>query len=179
MTMNFQLLNVGRVAAGKLPTTIKQRHAVIGWGLIDPDYTYRVVNQTLAEMNGVPPENHHGRTVDDVLPKETASLIKDHLNRARKGISVIDIGLVWTDAKGRNHESIITYTPDYAVAGRFLGWTVIVRPAGSVEKWKEPSDTGIHSLERIQRELAAFRRKRPTSDRVESESPEHDPHPSD
>lgn len=42
--------------------------APVGFGYVDRDYVYRRVNDTLAEINGVPAEAHFGRTVAEVVP---------------------------------------------------------------------------------------------------------------
>src|SRR5271170_2236536 len=42
--------------------------APIGFALYTDEMRYRVVNTTLAEMNGIPAEDHIGRTVEEVVP---------------------------------------------------------------------------------------------------------------
>ncbi len=42
--------------------------APIGFALYTDELRYRVVNKSLAEMNGIPAEGHIGRTVEEVVP---------------------------------------------------------------------------------------------------------------
>src|SRR5271155_2578539 len=48
--------------------------APIGFALYTDELRYRVVNKCLAEMNGIPVEEHTGRTVEEVVPHRAALL---------------------------------------------------------------------------------------------------------
>jgi two-component system cell cycle sensor histidine kinase/response regulator CckA len=48
--------------------------APIGFALYTDELRYRVVNKCLAEMNGIPAEEHIGRTVEEVVPHRAALL---------------------------------------------------------------------------------------------------------
>jgi len=50
--------------------------APIGFALYTDEMRYRVVNKCLAEMNGIPAEDHIGRTVEEVVPHR-ARLLRD------------------------------------------------------------------------------------------------------
>src|SRR5271169_5199027 len=48
--------------------------APIGFALYTDELRYRVVNKCLAEMNGIPADEHIGRTVEEVVPRRAAQL---------------------------------------------------------------------------------------------------------
>ena len=48
--------------------------APIGFALYTDEMRYRVVNKSLAEMNGIPAEDHIGRTVEEVVPHRAPRL---------------------------------------------------------------------------------------------------------
>jgi PAS domain S-box-containing protein len=50
--------------------------APIGFALYSDEMRYRVVNKSLAQMNGIPAEDHIGRTVEEVVPHR-ASLLRE------------------------------------------------------------------------------------------------------
>jgi PAS domain S-box-containing protein len=54
-------------------------NAPVGFAVIDPQFRYRRINQALADMNGVPVQDHIGRRVPDVIPQfaeEAESLLR-------------------------------------------------------------------------------------------------------
>src|SRR5271154_5880474 len=50
--------------------------APIGFALYTDELRYRMVNKYLAEMHGIPAEDHVGRTVEEVVP-HTAALLRE------------------------------------------------------------------------------------------------------
>ncbi len=48
--------------------------APIGFALYSDEMRYRVVNKSLAQMNGIPAEDHIGRTVEEVVPHKAPRL---------------------------------------------------------------------------------------------------------
>src|SRR3954462_16007271 len=44
--------------------------APVGMAVLDGDMRYLHINPTLAELNGLPPEQHIGRRVEEVLPPD-------------------------------------------------------------------------------------------------------------
>jgi formate hydrogenlyase transcriptional activator len=52
----------------------------VGLGILDANFRYLAINQTLAEMNRIPPEEHLGKSVREVLG-DFAELIEPQLNR--------------------------------------------------------------------------------------------------
>ncbi len=65
--------------------------APVGLGFFDEDLRYVLVNDALAEINGVPAGDHIGRTVFDVLPELGAEVAR-HLRRVLEtGEPIVDI----------------------------------------------------------------------------------------
>ncbi len=58
------------------------RGATAGLALFDNDLRYIQINGTLAEMNGIPAEQHIGRTVREVVPR-IASAVEPILQQVR------------------------------------------------------------------------------------------------
>ena len=123
------MLDVGLVASGHLPTAIEIEGSEVGWAIIDAGYVYRAVNEALARQNGMPAQEHVGRTVGEILPR-SAEVIRRLLDEARTTRRpIIDEGVVWIDALGTERGAVVTYTPDFRRSdGAFVGWTALVRP---------------------------------------------------
>lgn len=45
------------------------RRAPVGFAVLDPDLRFVIVNEALAEINGLPAEEHVGRTLSEVVPE--------------------------------------------------------------------------------------------------------------
>jgi PAS domain S-box-containing protein len=60
------------------------KHAPVGLALLDRDLHFVRVNQILADINGVPLEEHAGRTVKDVIP-EFAPMVEPLLRSIIEG----------------------------------------------------------------------------------------------
>ena len=63
--------------------------APIGIGFWDRDLRYRRLNQALAEMNGLPAEEHLGRTVGEVLPGLPGDVMQSMARVVREGRPVL------------------------------------------------------------------------------------------
>jgi PAS domain S-box-containing protein len=64
--------------------------APVGLVLLDTDLRYVLVNDTLADLNGVPASAHVGRTVDEVVP-ELAPQLLPVLSGVLKGTPVVNL----------------------------------------------------------------------------------------
>ncbi|NTX11020.1 PAS domain-containing protein [Myxococcus sp. CA051A] len=53
----------------------------LGMAFLDPELRYLRINQTLADINGFPPEAHLGRTLREMQPKAVADLMEPLLRR--------------------------------------------------------------------------------------------------
>lgn len=61
----------------------------VGIALIDRNMRYRMVNDVLAKMNGIPAEEHIGKTVADVVP-DLVRNIQEPFERALEGATPVD-----------------------------------------------------------------------------------------
>jgi PAS domain S-box-containing protein len=86
--------------------------APVGFGLFDLDLCFVRVNRTLAEINGLSPEEHVGRTVDQLLPEMDPEVMRRLRQVADGGEAVV------VEVAGR--------TP--AVPGEDRGWEVSFYP---------------------------------------------------
>jgi PAS domain S-box-containing protein len=88
-------------------------NAPVGMGFWDRELRYQRVNRALADINGIPPEAHLGKTVEELLPEVDAAVMKAFRRVAEEGIPLLE-----QPASG--------YTP--AQPGRFRHWVVSYYP---------------------------------------------------
>ena len=68
--------------------------APVGLAYVDRELRYRRINRTLAEINGVPVEDHIGRTIDEVLPDMEPRISGEFRRVVETGEPVLDLELV-------------------------------------------------------------------------------------
>ncbi len=76
-------------------------HAPIGIALVDTEMRYLRINKALAEMNGVPAEDHIGRRVQDVLPADselTQAIIRRIEHVLQSGNPLENVEAEWESA---------------------------------------------------------------------------------
>jgi signal transduction histidine kinase len=66
-------------------------HAAIAAGILDADRRYVYVNQPLADLNGVPLEEHLGRTLHEVIPHIADQVAGFHEHVMTSGTAVRDV----------------------------------------------------------------------------------------
>jgi len=122
-----QLEAATRATTGRLAALM--RDAPVGFAFIDPDLTFRVVNEKLAEINGLPADAHLGRDVREVLP-DLAEVNEPLFRRVLRGEPVLE-----TEVRGatpadpdRPRDLLVNYYPvrdelEGAILG--IGATVI------------------------------------------------------
>ncbi len=100
-----------------------QSRAPIGFALVDRDFTFHRINDFLAEIDGVPAEEHLGRQVREVVP-ELWEQLEPVYRRALSGEAVHDVEIVGeTKARpGERRVWVASYYPvrsqdDQPVAG--------------------------------------------------------------
>ncbi|MCD5362205.1 sensor histidine kinase [Chromobacterium aquaticum] len=101
----------------------------VGVALIDGGMRYRLINERLAEANGLPCADHLGRRVAEVLPQIGEFLESLMRQVIASGEPVIDFCVnSWVDAGGRvaQREWQISYLP-YSVAAEVVGVVAVVR----------------------------------------------------
>ena len=67
-------------------------HAPVGLGFWDHELRYRRVNPALGAMNGLAPDEHVGRTLEEVLGPELGGKVRELLERVQAtGKPVVDL----------------------------------------------------------------------------------------
>ncbi|MFB6889684.1 SpoIIE family protein phosphatase [Kitasatospora sp. NPDC056327] len=93
----------------------------LGIAILDTELRYTAVNRTLAEMNGVTPEDHVGRTVGETLPERAADEITAIQRQVlATGEPVIDVTLA-SPVTARSGYRSISYSRMTDRSGRVLG----------------------------------------------------------
>ncbi len=95
-----------------------------GFGLFDTSMRYVRVNQALADINGVPIDEHEGRTLSEIVPGVPASGAEEPLRRVlQTGRAVVDLEVTGVTAK-RPEETrtwLVSYYPVRGSDGE-IGW---------------------------------------------------------
>jgi PAS domain S-box-containing protein len=122
-----------RQPAGQVPSFAAELGALyastaIGVGLIGRDLTFIRVNAALAEMNGIPPEDHTGRTVGDLLPGlvEAARELMDRLVSSRRPIGPFDLTGETPAQPGVQRIWSETWTPVFDEQGDVIAASMLV-----------------------------------------------------
>jgi PAS domain S-box-containing protein len=68
-------------------------NAPIGFAFVDPEFRYLHINDTLADMNGIPARDHIGRTVESIAPWLWPSVVSTFQEVLRTGVPAGDIDL--------------------------------------------------------------------------------------
>lgn len=105
------------------------RNAPVGLCVLDAQLRFVRVNRRLAEINGIPPEAHIGRTVKEIVPK-IAPIAEPFMRKViRTGRPVIDIELSGETASqpGVIRTWLETWLPLKDPAGRVIGLNVVVK----------------------------------------------------
>ncbi|MFG2842140.1 SpoIIE family protein phosphatase [Kitasatospora sp. NPDC048296] len=93
----------------------------LGIAILDTDLRYTAVNRTLAELNGVAPEDHVGRTTGETLPERAADEITTIQRQVlATGEPVIDVTLASPVTTRPGYRSI-SYSRMTDRSGRVLG----------------------------------------------------------
>ena len=111
--------------------------APVGLALMDTEFRYVRVNEALAEMNGVPVDEHYGRTLREVLGDELAATIEPlHRQVLESGQPILDLHFQGT-VKARPHEiqsSLVSYYPVNDVWGDKIGVGVVITDVSEREQ---------------------------------------------
>ncbi len=102
--------------------------APIGLAYFDRDLRFVRVNDRLAEMNGVPAEDHLGRTVDEVLPDMDSAMVRGLRRVLEHGEPVIDVEVEGQTpaAPGQERHWLASYYPVRDADGETLGLGAVV-----------------------------------------------------
>ena len=135
--------------------------APVGLVLLDTDLRYVLVNDALAELNGVPASAHIGRTVEEVVP-ELAPRLLPALAGALEGTPVINLELNERPAtRPTPRTTLESFYPlrdsDGRVAG--IGGVVVdITRRRDAERTRDEAQRHARDSERFLRELLAEER---------------------
>ena len=100
--------------------------APVGLCFLDRKMRYMSLNRRLAEINGVPIENHLGKTVAEVIP-HVFPLAEPYIRRAMQGESITGVEIQKPPtADGEGQTLLLSYQPARDEAGEVLGISVAV-----------------------------------------------------
>ena len=124
--------------------------------LVDPNYTYRAVNQAYCDEHGRLREDILGRTIADVFGKKMfKKTLKPHLDRSLSGEHV-SFAFWWTSpSRGRRHVDA-RYDPFFEADGSVSGITVNMRDTTDRKQTEEEHERSVVSLEAANLELELF-----------------------
>jgi PAS domain S-box-containing protein len=111
-------------ARALLDTLIDQ--APIGVGFLDREGRYVRVNEALAEINGVPPADHVGRTVAEVVPEVAAPVVAQLERILAGGGPLADVEVERTRRDGTPGSYLVSYYPVRLAGGETLGMGITV-----------------------------------------------------
>jgi len=107
-----------RATAGLLDLIFER--APIGLALMDTDVRYVRVNQRLAEINGIPPDDHVGKTIAELLPDLPPQVHADVARVARTGEPLIDVDV------SAEREYLASYWPVQGQDDDVIGVGIVV-----------------------------------------------------
>jgi PAS domain S-box-containing protein len=102
-----------------------QSAAPVGFGFADRDARYIRVNDTLAQINGVPVEEHIGRRISDVLPELWPFIEPVYRQVIETGEAVLHRDATMLGRSGRVQSCLVSYYPVH-VDGELVGVGFVV-----------------------------------------------------
>jgi PAS domain S-box-containing protein len=103
--------------------------APVGMALMDTQFRYVRVNEALAKMNGLPAEEHFGRTLRDVLGDELARGIEPlHRRVLETGEPILDqhVHRELPGRRGETRDSLVSYYPVRTMSDEPIGVGVVI-----------------------------------------------------
>jgi PAS domain S-box-containing protein len=111
--------------------------APVGLGMLDTDFRFLRVNDTLARMNGLPPAQHLGRTIREVLP-DAAPVLESLLSEViASGQPMLERELKATLSSGMEAYFLASYFPLKSADGKIKAINAVVQDI-SERKRQEP-----------------------------------------
>src|SRR5262249_34041714 len=103
--------------------------APVGLAFMDTRFHYVRVNEALAQINGLPIEEHVGRSLRDVLGEELANTIEPyHQHVIETAEPILDLAVEGRTAAapGERRNWLVSYYPVRDAAGKILGVGVVI-----------------------------------------------------
>jgi PAS domain S-box-containing protein len=101
----------------------------LGIGFLDTDLRYIRINPALAAVNGIPAEQHVGRTVREMLGEPAASFLEPMLRKileTRRPIEGLELDVAPPSTPGQMRSFVANYVPVIAAHGELLGVGVLL-----------------------------------------------------
>ncbi|HEX8120010.1 MAG TPA: PAS domain-containing protein [Solirubrobacteraceae bacterium] len=127
-------------------------HAPMGLAFWDADLRYRRINPALAEINGVAPEDHLGRTATDVLGPDLGGRVEEMLRRVQETAQPFvdaDITGVTPASPGEQRQWLASYYPVPARDGEMLGVAGLVLEVTGERRARRAAQTATALLDAI------------------------------
>jgi PAS domain S-box-containing protein len=101
--------------------------APVGLCFLDREMRYVSLNRRLSEINGVPAQEHLGRTVEEVIP-HVFPFVEPYIRRALEGEAVRGVELIKSPRDGQSEPQsiLLSYQPARDEAGEVLGVCVAI-----------------------------------------------------
>ncbi|WP_088889795.1 PAS domain-containing hybrid sensor histidine kinase/response regulator [Leptolyngbya ohadii] len=105
------------------------RSAPVGLGFFDPDLRFVRINQHLAEINGLPVEDHLGQTVREALPDiaDRLELLLEQVIQLTEPIVDVEVHGTTRAQPGVERDWLASYYPQTDLDGRVVGINVVVQ----------------------------------------------------
>ncbi|HEY2971234.1 MAG TPA: PAS domain S-box protein [Pyrinomonadaceae bacterium] len=127
--------------------------APIGFAFHGPDLVYQRINETLAAINGLPVEQHIGRTLREVLP-EMAEVLEPLLKRVLetgKPVMALELSGETPADPGQQHYWVVSLYPVHMQGGETLGVGVLVAEITERKRAEEALRQSENQLAEAQR----------------------------
>ena len=141
VTVEGRLTSASDVETGALQRRLAElnqilQHTPVGLALIDCGYRFTYVNERLAEMNGIPPEAHIGRSLRDIVPDIADTLEALYQPVLERGEEVRDVILRGRTARNMDVERQWTCDlfPSFGADGGVVGAIAAVRETSDVAR---------------------------------------------
>ncbi len=128
--------------------------APVGLGFLDRDLKYVNINRRLADMHGVPLEEHVGRKLAEILPVLYPQ-IEPYLERALKGEGVADVEISEPEtAAGGARTFLASYRPARDEAGEVVGVSCAVVDFTAHKAVEEKLRKAEQLVEQLEKQIA-------------------------
>jgi PAS domain S-box-containing protein len=123
--------------------------APVGMALMDTEFRYIRVNDALARMNGLPADEHFGRTLRDVLGDELASEIEPlHRQVLESGEPILDqhVHRELPGRRGEMRDSLVSYYPVRTMTDETIGVGVVITDVTERERARADAEAASARL---------------------------------
>ncbi|HEV2812396.1 MAG TPA: PAS domain-containing protein [Solirubrobacteraceae bacterium] len=127
-------------------------HAPMGLAFWDDELRYRRINTALAEMNGLAPDDHLGRTTTEVLGPEIGERVAETLRRVQStGRPLVDVDVSGTTpaSPGERRQWLASYYPVPSADGELLGVAGLVLEVTRERRARRAAQTATALLDAI------------------------------